>query len=172
MRKKWTLGTWQEPWGRSCVAPREGAGRKSRDQGPGVHGRDGEVRSGGRAGSHLGEDVSCVGGSRGQGREEGGLARRLDGMDHPQLRVFQVGGLAVGVDEHKDVVHAYGRESRASRAQDHSAVSMVRPNLGQEPKPHPPCSLLPTTAATRTRPFPPNLSPLPTFPTILNLHPE
>lgn len=32
-----------------------------------------------------------------------------DGVDHPQLRVFQVGGLAVGVDEHKDAVHAYRR---------------------------------------------------------------
>lgn len=58
-----------------------------------------------RAVSHLGEDISCVGGGRGQGGEEGGLARRLDGVDHPQLSVFQVGGLAVGVDEHKDVVH-------------------------------------------------------------------
>jgi hypothetical protein len=32
----------------------------------------------------------------------------LDGVDHPQLWVFQVGGLAVGVDEHKDVVHTCG----------------------------------------------------------------
>lgn len=126
----------------------------------------------GRAGSHLGEDVSCIGGGRGQGGEEGGLARRLNGMGHPQLRVFQVGGLAVGVDEYKDVVHACGREPRASRAQGHSAVSTVRPSLGQEPKPHPPCSLLLTPVPTSTRPFPPNLSPLPTFPTILNLHPE
>lgn len=66
-----------------------------------------------RAGPHLGEDVSCVGGCRGQGGEEGGLACSLDGVDHAQLWVFQVGGLAVGVDEHKDVVHTCGRESRA-----------------------------------------------------------
>lgn len=48
-------------------------------------------QAGWRAGSHLGEDVSRIGGSRGQRGEEGGLARRLDGVDHPQLRVFQVG---------------------------------------------------------------------------------
>lgn len=36
-----------------------------------------------RALSHLGEDICCVGGGRGQGGEEGGLARRLDGVDHP-----------------------------------------------------------------------------------------
>lgn len=81
-----------------------------------MHGRNREARAGQRAGSHLGEDVGCVGGGRGQGGEEGGLACRLDGVDHPQLWVFQVGGLAVGVDEDKDVVHTCGRESRASRS--------------------------------------------------------
>ena len=94
------------------MAPRDGVGGKSGDQGPGMHGRGWgarDARPGWRAGSHLGEDVSRIGGGRGQRGEEGGLARRLDGVDHPQLRVFQVGGLAVGVDEHKDVVHAYRR---------------------------------------------------------------
>lgn len=71
-------------------------------------------QDGDRVVSHLGEDISCIGGGCGQGGEEGGLACRLDGVDHPQLRVFQVGSLAVGVDEHKDVVHTYRRESRAS----------------------------------------------------------
>lgn len=58
-----------------------------------------------RALSHLGKDISCVGGGRGQGGEERGLACRLDGVDHPQLWVFKVGSLAVRVDEHKDIVH-------------------------------------------------------------------
>ena len=74
-----------------------------------------EAGLGTKAVSHLGEDISCIGSGCGQGGEEGGLACRLDGVDHPQLWVFQVGGLAVGVDEYKDIVHTYGRESQASR---------------------------------------------------------
>lgn len=90
-----------------------------------------EAGQGQRAVSHLGEDIGCVGGSRGQGGEEGGLAGRLDGVDHPKLWVFQVGGLAVGVDEHKDVVHTYRRESRASGGRlKITAVSRIRPSLG------------------------------------------
>lgn len=62
--------------------------------------------------SYLGEDVGCVGSCRGQRGEEGGLACSLDGVDHPQLGVLQVGGLAVGVDEHKDIIHTCRREAR------------------------------------------------------------
>lgn len=68
-------------------------------------------KDGGQA-SHLGEDVgriSCGGGQRG---EEGGFACRLDGVDHPQLGVFQVGGLAVCVDEYKDVIHTCRKNRR------------------------------------------------------------
>lgn len=85
------------------------------EQSPGPMGGCGEAGPGTEAISHLGEDISCIGSGRGQGGEEGGLACRLDGVDHPQLWVFEVGGLAVGVDEHKDIVHTYGRESQASR---------------------------------------------------------
>lgn len=60
--------------------------------------------------SHLGEDVGSIGSGSGQRGEEGGLACRLDGMDHPQLGVFQVGGLAVCVDEYKDIVHTCGKD--------------------------------------------------------------
>lgn len=83
----------------------------------------GSLGQGQKAVSHLGEDVGCVGGGRGQGGEEGGLARRLDGVDHPQLRVLQVGGLPVGVDEHEHIIHTYGREPRAGRGR-------LRPKLG------------------------------------------
>lgn len=62
--------------------------------------------------SHLGEDVGCIGSGRGQRGEEGGLACCLDGVDHSQLGVLQVGGLAVGVDEHKDIIHTCRREAR------------------------------------------------------------
>lgn len=55
--------------------------------------------------SHLGEDVGRISGGGGQRGEEGGFACSLDGVDHPQLGVFQVGGLAVSVDEYKDVIH-------------------------------------------------------------------
>lgn len=78
---------------------------------------------------HLGEDVSCIGGGRGQGGEEGGFSCRLDGVDHPKLWVFQVGGLAVGVDEHKDVVHTCRREPRASR--DKLRITLLCP--GSDP---------------------------------------
>lgn len=82
---------------------------------PRTHGRNGEARPGTKAVSHLGENISCIGSGCGQGGEERGLAGRLNGVDHPQLGVLQVRGLAVGVDEHKDVVHTYGREPQASR---------------------------------------------------------
>lgn len=64
--------------------------------------------------SNLGEDVGGVGGGSGQRGEEGGLACRLDGVDHSQLGVFQVGGLAVCVDEYKDIVHACRKDRPAS----------------------------------------------------------
>ena len=117
------------------MAPRDGVGGKSGDQGPGMHGQGwgaGDARPGWRAGSHLGEDVSRIGGSRGQRGEEGGLACRLDGVNHPQLRVFQVGGLAVGVDEHKDVIHAYGR---GPGQLGYSAVSRSDPTWAMNPRP-------------------------------------
>lgn len=63
--------------------------------------------------SNLGEDVGGVGGGSGQRGEEGGLACRLDGVDHSQLGVFQVGGLAVCVDEYKDIVHACRKDRPA-----------------------------------------------------------
>lgn len=92
-----------------------------------MDGREGWGR-GQRVVPHLGEDVGCVGSGRGQGGEEGGLACRLDGVDHAELRVLQVGGLAVGVDEHKDVVHTCRREPRASGAGSGSlCVSRTRP---------------------------------------------
>lgn len=62
--------------------------------------------------SHLGKDVGCIGSGSGQRGEEGGLACCLDGVDHAQLGVFQVGGLAVSVDEHKDIVHTCSKEAR------------------------------------------------------------
>ena len=117
------------------MAPREGVGGKSGDQGPGMHGWGwgaGDARPGWRAGSHLGEDVSRVGSGRGQRGEEGGLARRLDGVDHPQLGIFQVGGLAVGVDEHKDVVHTYRREPGQP---GYPAVSRSYPTSAMNPSP-------------------------------------
>lgn len=86
----------------AVLAAREGVRGRSGGRGPREEGEAGPRT---KAVSHLGENISCIGGSCGQGGEEGGLARRLDGVDHPQLWVFQVGGLAVGVDEHKDVVH-------------------------------------------------------------------
>lgn len=94
------------------MAAREGVSGRSE---PRVYGHKGEAEPGTKAISHLGKNISCVGSGRGQGSEERGLAGRLDGVDHPQLWVLQVAGLAVGVDEHKDIVHTYGREPQASR---------------------------------------------------------
>ena len=152
------------------MAPREGVGGKSGDQGPGMHGQGwgtGDARPGWRAGSHLGEDVSRIGGGRGQRGEEGGLACRLDGVNHPQLRVFQVGGLAVGVDEHKDVVHAYGRGAGPAGL---LCCLQVRSNLGHEPKTHSHAARHPSL--TRTRSFPPNLHhPSPFPPCLTFLYP-
>lgn len=62
--------------------------------------------------SNLGEDVGCIGRGSGQRGEEGGLACRLDRVDHPQLGIFQVGGLAVSVDEHKHIVHTCRMEAQ------------------------------------------------------------
>lgn len=97
------------------MARREGAAERAEARGQECKGDAGRPGQGWTVAPHLGEDVSCVGGGRGQGGEEGGFSRRLDGVDHPKLWVFQVGGLAVGVDEHKHVVHTCGRESRAGR---------------------------------------------------------
>lgn len=93
---------------------------------PRTHGRNGEAGPGTKAVSHLGENISCIGSGCGQGGEECGLAGRLNGVDHPQLGVLQVRGLAVGVDEHKDVVHTYGREPQASRGR--LRIMLLSPN--------------------------------------------
>lgn len=66
--------------------------------------------------SHLGEDVGRIGGGSGQRGEEGGFACRLDGVDHPQLGVFQVCSLAVCVDEYKDIVHTCRKDRRGEGA--------------------------------------------------------
>ena len=55
---------------------------------------------------HLGEGVSGVGGSRGEGGEEGGPPSRLDRVDCALLGLPQVRCLAEGAYEHKHVIHA------------------------------------------------------------------
>jgi len=56
---------------------------------------------------YLREDVGSVCCSRGQGSEEGGLPCCLDSMDHAQSQVLEVGGLAVGVNENKDIINPW-----------------------------------------------------------------
>lgn len=105
---------------RVTARPRdEGAGDRS--QRVWENGREARAGAAGQA-SHLGEDVGRVGSGSGQRGEEGGLACRLDGVDHPHLGVFQVGGLAVGVDEHKDIIHTCRRETRPGAAQLRSRI--------------------------------------------------
>lgn len=90
--------------------------------------------------SHLGEDVGRISGGGGQRGEEGGFACGLDGVDHPQLGVFQVGGLAVCVDEYKDVVHTCRKNRRGGWVGSSAQVPLLcasgpvtGSNLGQAP---------------------------------------
>ena len=56
---------------------------------------------------YLREDVGSIGCSCGQGGEEGGLPCCLHSVDHAQPHVLEVGGLAVGVDENKDIINSW-----------------------------------------------------------------
>lgn len=56
---------------------------------------------------YLREDVGSICCSCGQGSEEGGLPCCLDSVDHAQSQVLEVGGLAVGVDENKDIINPW-----------------------------------------------------------------
>lgn len=60
--------------------------------------------------AHLRENVGSICCGCCQRGEESGFSCRLDGVNHPQLDVFQVSGLPIGVDEDKDIVHAWGEK--------------------------------------------------------------
>lgn len=73
-----------------------------------------------------------------------------------------MGGLAVSVDEHKDVVHAYGRESQA-RGGDSGSLCCLQGQTRPEPRIQaPPSVLLGPTASPELGPSS-KLSPLQTL---------
>lgn len=60
---------------------------------------------------YLREDVGSICCGCGQGGEEGGLPCCLDSVDHAQSQVLKMGGLAVGVDENKDIINPWKKRA-------------------------------------------------------------
>ena len=77
---------------------------------------------------YLREGVGSVGRRGGEGGEEGGSTRRFDRVDHALQWQGQVRGLPEGADEHKHVVHAWGRRGRG---REHDAERFISSSFRQ-----------------------------------------